>query len=50
MFEGSDDELGMEDEMHDDSEPAFEALEITCEVNDIAKNLVAVKIAIQYYR
>ena len=48
VFEGSDDELGMEDEMYDDSEPA---LEITGEGNDTAKNVVAitaVKIAIQH--
>ena len=29
FFEGSDDELGMEDEESDDSEPDFEPLEIT---------------------
>ena len=28
LFEGSDDELGMEDEESDDSEPEFEPLEI----------------------
>ena len=29
FFEGSDDELGMEDETEDDSEPDFEPLEVT---------------------
>ena len=29
FFEGSEDELGMEDEESDDSEPEFEPLEVT---------------------
>ena len=28
FFEGSDDELGLEDEIEDDSEPDFEPLEV----------------------
>ena len=31
IFEGSDDELGMDDELTDDSEPEFEPLEMTDE-------------------